>query len=94
MMPITWDVFPNSSRVKEYAPLLLSTVMHDIGHMLEANDSDLRNEELKYLARHALRVFTVYYPDSEFTEIHDFREAGVSMDLDRAEELCRKMMEK
>jgi hypothetical protein len=25
--------------------------------------------------------------------IHDFREPGIPMDLDRAEEICRKMME-
>lgn len=91
---LAWRVFGERDVSSDYTALLAFSDMHHG----QSEPSSLfhvgLDEEFKDLARHVLRKLTEYNRESEFPEIHDFREAGVSMDLDRAEELCRKMMEK
>lgn len=94
LMQAVWDVYPTQSRINEYVFILTSALLCDIGDAPEALKGERLDDQFKYLARRVSRTFGVYDEECETSEIHDFREAGVAMDLDRAEELCRKMMEK
>lgn len=94
MMSLIWDVFRKHSRINEYVTLPVSIMIHDVSHIPEAHAGDRLDEGFKYIARRVSRILKECDQDYEASEIHDFREAGVTMDLDRAEELCRKMMEK
>lgn len=94
LMQAVWDVYPTQSRRNEYVFILTSALLCDIGNVPEALNGVRLDDEFKYLARRVSKVLEVDNEAYETSEIHDFREAGVAMDLDRAEELCRKMMEK
>lgn len=94
LMQAVWDVYPTQSRINEYVFRHTSALLCDIGNVPEALKDERLDDEFKYLARRVSRVLEVDNEEYETPEIHDFRETGVAMDLDRAEELCRKMMEK
>lgn len=98
LLKFVWQIYTDSAGSGMYENVWAERV-DSVGCMtqeaLPFESEELQRDCRFVIDRAQFQVIThEHEEESEAPSIHDFREDGVTMDLARAEELCRKMRDK